>query len=245
MRFLTDTYQKSGVLHHAYVIEGERGKVFSELCDFLERDVGIVRRGNPDFWQAEFDTLGIDESRALKEMQSRKAITGSKKIFVVMVDFITREAQNALLKIFEEPTEGTHFFLIMPSVETLLPTLRSRLVVIPKIVETFPQAEAGAGLRVSGLTATYPVPEAFLDAHPAERITLLKQLIAAKNKALAIEFLNRLEEALYNRMRTETMKEKNFFILKEISKCRSYLHDRSPSMKMILEYISLAIPITK
>ena len=54
-----------------------------------------------------------------------------KKIFIIETGFFTREAQNSLLKVFEEePTEGTHFFVFTPSAETLLPTLRSRMVIL-------------------------------------------------------------------------------------------------------------------
>ena len=40
------------------------------------------------------------------------------------------ESSNALLKTLEEPGEKIHFFIIVSSVETIMPTLRSRLTII-------------------------------------------------------------------------------------------------------------------
>ena len=55
--------------------------------------------------------LELTKRRALKDAQTRGAFGGSRKIFIIGANSFTREAQNALLKTFEEPTAGTHFFL--------------------------------------------------------------------------------------------------------------------------------------
>jgi DNA polymerase III gamma/tau subunit len=75
-----------------------------------------------------YETFGVDEGRELKEAQLSKSFGGGKKIFVISFETITVEAQNSLLKVFEEPTPDTHFFLISRTGSRLLPTLRSRIV---------------------------------------------------------------------------------------------------------------------
>jgi len=102
-----------GILHHAYCLDGEKSKLFPELCNFLDSEFCFKTTGNPDFWYGESDTFGIDDGRRLKEMVSKKPFDKAqgKKIFVLAFNFITNEAQNSLLKIFEEPTEETHFFI--------------------------------------------------------------------------------------------------------------------------------------
>ena len=60
MQFLIDTYKKTGTLHHAYVLEGERKSVFARLKDFLQKHLKISHRGNPDFWYGEYEILGIE-----------------------------------------------------------------------------------------------------------------------------------------------------------------------------------------
>ena len=116
--------------HHAYFIHRFKD-VVENLKDFLKNKFQINHAKNPDFHYEKFETFGIDESRALKERHLSKSFKeGSKRIFIIETSGMTHEAQNSLLKIFEEPNVNSHFFLIMPSVEVLLPTLRSRLNII-------------------------------------------------------------------------------------------------------------------
>ena len=112
-------------LHHAYCFEGDVDYITDLLLNFLEKDFKI--KGNPDFWMGEYDRFGINDGRKINDFQLRKA---DKKIIVIKTNFITREAQNSLLKMFEEPTANTHFFIIVPSKEILLPTLQSKSLLI-------------------------------------------------------------------------------------------------------------------
>jgi len=237
MESLIETYKKTKLLHHAYCLEGERGELFSKLRDFFESQLNFLTKGNPDFWYGEFDTFGIDDGRLLKVMASRRPLDSvqGKKIFVIAFNFITREAQNSLLKTFEEPTEGTHFFIITPSSEILLPTLKSRLFLIspPNIQTSDVRIFRGGNM------------ESFLAACGSERIKMLKKMIDEKDKAGAISFLNDLEVCLRERYDPQKMGTGEPFIFEEIRKCRSYLHDRAPSVKMILEYIAILVPSAK
>ncbi len=215
-------------LHHAYCIQGEREAVFSKLCIFFEEELKIATRGNPDFWHGQFETLSIEEGRNLKERQQNRSWSGGKKIFVVSTDSITREAQNSLLKIFEEPTEGTHFFLILPSAEILLPTLRSRLQIIS-------HGDPREGEKV---TKDQEIEE-FVKAGKAERLAFLKEIIEEKDKQKAVEFLDRVENYLRKKADFSKIKKEEVDKLQEIIKVKKYLRDQGASMKMILEHIAL------
>ncbi len=128
MKFLIDSYKKTGELHHAYVLEGDKENIRTQLFSFIEDQIQQSVRGNPDVWHSQFETLTVDDARALRDTQSNKAITTGKKIFIIETRLMTIEAQNALLKVFEEPTPNTHFFIITPTAEVFLPTLKSRVV---------------------------------------------------------------------------------------------------------------------
>ncbi len=224
-------------IHHAYLLEGEKKVIFQELLDFLDKKLNFFVKANPDFWLGEFDTLGIDDSRAFKEFQSRKSFSGGKKILVIKTNFITHEAQNSLLKVFEEPTKNTHLFLIMPSIETILPTLCSRLLLIKHSEVQPPNGSLGGStskLEVGG----------FLKASLSERLEMIKVFLPKSkedkvSKAEVISFLNDLEKFLYESDRIVNSEVENVF--SEIRQCRSYLNDRSPSVKMILEHLSQII----
>lgn len=227
----TDTITQllgGGILHHAYLLDGAAESIAGELREFLETNLQFPVKGNPDLWHGVFDTFGIDDGRALKEMQSRRPV-GERKIFIVQANFFTREAQNSLLKVFEEPTPDTHFFIITQNTASILPTLRSRLFII----------SPRQGLGTSGDGGKFAAE--FLIAQPSKRLALLKDIIETKDKNAAISFLNSLEKTLYDNDGGRTS-VKNVFVFEEIRKARSYLNDRAPSVKMLMEHIALIVP---
>ena len=65
MKILIDTFKNTGNLHHAYAIEGKREAVAAELIEFLETSVKVKTTGNPDFSKEEFDSLKIEDARAI------------------------------------------------------------------------------------------------------------------------------------------------------------------------------------
>lgn len=214
------SYKKTNNLHHAYAIEGEKKSILSELYHFFENELKIQTKANPDFYFNEFESFGIDNGRELANYAFRKSVDGNIRIFVIVISSITIEAQNALLKLFEEPTDGTHFFIIIQSSNIFLPTLRSRFNIISQ------------GLSLETATKNVLVNK-FLKSTKSERIKLFENIIKEKNKEEALNFLNDLEAILYKN------KTKNTEIFEILQKSRSYLRGRAPSIKMILENISI------
>lgn len=206
-------------LHHAYCLIGEVGEVFDSLKLFLEQNLPIETVGNPDFWHGDFlDGFGVDESRDLINRQLLKAAGGGKKIIIVKTPSITWQAQNALLKVFEEPTANTHFFLILPSAETLLLTFKSRLMEVSLASEV--------------LVAPSPEAVKFLKSNLAQKFELIKAIAEAKDARLAINFLSGLESNL-----AKESVVKNQKVLSVILKAKNYLNDPSPSIKMLLDWV--------
>jgi DNA polymerase III delta prime subunit len=216
--------------HHAYCLEGDCNLVKENLFEILERDLKFGIKANPDFWLGQYDTFGIGDSREMGEFQIRKAVAGEKKVIVIIANKMTSEAQNSLLKTFEEPAPNTHFFLILPSSEILLPTLKSRLV-IQKLVR-------------SDLTSSGGI---FLKASKKERLEIAKEMAEKKDRQGAIELLNQLEQIIYENMKGNNGgkgSKGDTVILETINKFRSYLNDRAPNLKMILEHLALVCPNT-
>ena len=87
-----------------------------------------VRVSSADVLHASIAQFGIEDARSLTESASRRPIAASHRTFVLWTDTMTREAQNALLKLFEEPPAGGVFYLMVPDESMLIPTLRSRLI---------------------------------------------------------------------------------------------------------------------
>jgi DNA polymerase III, delta subunit len=71
--------------------------------------------------------VGIDMVRTLiQAAYLRPQNEETKQVILVATEFITEEAQQALLKIIEEPPVSTKFVFVLPRGYTLLPTLESR-----------------------------------------------------------------------------------------------------------------------
>ena len=73
--------------------------------------------------------LGVDEVRELYEYAFQSPGKKQRKILIHTPN-ISPQAQNALLKIMEEVTEGTYFFLCVPRGTEILGTLRSRCYMV-------------------------------------------------------------------------------------------------------------------
>lgn len=72
-------------------------------------------------------SIGIDQVLAWQEKVYRKHYEGIYKVFIVeQADKLTLPAANALLKVIEEPPEGTIIVLSAENAGTLLPTIQSR-----------------------------------------------------------------------------------------------------------------------
>jgi hypothetical protein len=227
MRDFIATYKNNRKLHHAYIIEGRKESARRHLFKFLEDEVGISTKANPDFYYRDFENFGIDNGRELKEMATRQAVFGGLKIFSFSFNAITREAQNSLLKLFEEPPSNTLFFAIVPKAHVLLPTLLSRMFIV----------------SLGGAERDDDFEKRFLESDTAERLSILKNIIDEKNRSGTLDVLNKIERALYKNADLKNAEKKAIFLFEEIRVLRRYVNTRSPSVKMILEHISLITPV--
>ncbi len=222
-------------LHHAYLIEGDES-VFSGLRSLLE-EIGVKINGNPDVIFQTYGNFGINDSRFLRSFQAEKSMAGQGKFLAIYANTFLPEAQNALLKTFEEPTEGTHFFLVTPRPELLLETLRSRL----ETLELAPIKSIDP--------ATEKKAKEFLEETVKGRLQIVTTLIKAHKdekdilKMEALNLLNALESLLYESKKSVGgFENEDDFIFGEIRKCRGYLFDSGAAAKMLLEHIAIVLP---
>lgn len=220
-------------LSHAYVIEGEREEGLLALRE-LVASFGITTKANPDYHEYTYDALLIEHAQTLRHEQGMYGAEGAKKIFVVAFNAIFHEAQNALLKTLEEPTEHTHFFFLVRSSEILLPTVRSRMQLVRMQLPV-------ASSQLSGNEG-----EKFLAATLPERMNMIERMTKAKTddkpkaKEDARNFLESLERALYNELPRGTLGVADALL--HVVTAKRYLSDRSPSLKLLLEHLALTVP---
>lgn len=209
--------------HHAYFYEGPLSHM-SALAKSARTLFSFPDTHNPDVHIRHFETFGIEEARDIGRLASLRSLGGAA-LFVLGISSITSEAQQALLKLFEEPQQGVTFILLVPH-GALLATLRSRCLPYPQKLEDKPEA----GNAAEFLSEPYKMRSAMI----AELLNEDDEGISERVR----EFLNTLETALYERPTRSTIREG----LQDIGKIRSYLGDRAPSYKMLLEHLATTLP---
>ncbi|MFZ2048971.1 MAG: hypothetical protein WAV25_01575 [Minisyncoccia bacterium] len=200
-------------LHHAYLLEGDTDTGVTFVYGLLER-LGISSIQNPDLHIYSNDSFTIDEARKLADKAQGKAF-GSKKIFIISSPKFSLQAQNALLKTFEEPFENTHFFIVLSSRELLIPTLLSRLEI--HRLEASDEKDINA--------------RKFLDMNTKERMNLIKKFV--DNEKPLSPFLDSLM--------LELRKNADNKELEKVFNVRKYSDDPSAMSRLILEHLALVL----
>ena len=157
-------------LSHAYLIAGQREEAYAEACRLaaamlctaperrpcgLCRDCGkSLRNIHPDIITV--DRLTDDKGKPRREIyvEQIREITQSawilpneaqRKVYIIReAGAMNGSAQNALLKLLEEPPVFVAFILVADNAAQLLETVRSRCVTVNLKVE---ESEAGAEYR--------------------------------------------------------------------------------------------------
>ncbi|MFA6251669.1 MAG: hypothetical protein WC603_03525 [Candidatus Paceibacterota bacterium] len=221
-------------LYHSYVVEGEPETTGVELLKFLEVR-GEIKSQSPDVLFQVYESFTMNDNGEIKDWHNRRGISGGKKVCIVATKFINREAEQTLLKIIEEPTENTHFFIVVPDASRLAGTILSRT----HVVKT--EQLTGKDLQKSVTI--------FLTATPKERIDQVAQIVkenkdednSGQLRFYATTFVNELENVFYQKFKKDKKNEKTQFILSELQKARGYLSTPGASVKMILEHLALII----
>ena len=219
------------MMHHAFVIESEAEEGIGAALAWVEKELGVKTENNPDISVLRHGLFSVADARRVSELAAGVAFAGESKAIIIAASRAYHEAQNALLKVFEEPPAGTYLFLIMPSLGGLLPTLRSRVHVLDRNVRH---------------QVSY-IPESareFLKATKEKRSAMIKKIAghkggdAAVAREEAIALLNGIE-AMY---RNQIPITQCVALLSDIATLRPYLYDRSAPVKMILEHIAVVMP---
>jgi hypothetical protein len=113
------------LLSHATVLVGDRARALLELSQFF--GVELTHQGDRDIYYSEAETLGIDDVRVARLRAYQKPIVRPFLYVVLSANDLTREAQNALLKITEDPPTTLRIIMVVPHTATLIPTLLSRV----------------------------------------------------------------------------------------------------------------------
>lgn len=161
------------------------------------------------------DKLLIGDVRSLKEASLRLPVSRDFLSFVIFAGSIEPEAQNALLKLFEEPPAKSEFWLLTPHESRLIPTLRSRFVDV---------------MRDSSREKDQA--EEFLKLDYKGRLEYIADLQKKDS-----DLLRKLFSSLSH---LETKGEKAGQSLLLVSR---YVYNRGAGIKMLMEELALSLPL--
>lgn len=224
--------------HHAYLYIGAQEQGIQAARSFAAAQLGITGMDHPDVAVFAYEGLfPIDDARRIQSFASQAPVRGTQKLIVMAAGRLFPPTQNALLKLFEEPSEGTTLILIVPTEGILLPTLRSRLIALP---------------RESGELSS--AARAFLDASPPEREKFVTKLVARaksdkdlEKQAARIEAVHICEglvrEAYARRAEaSEADVQELTLFLRDLNRFLPILHTSSAPLKMIFEHLLMVMP---
>lgn len=221
-------------MHHAYILTGDRGEGIAWVRSWAVRELDVVGQQSPDFTIQEYGVLTAADARAIAEHAVQAPLVGSVNILVIAATRMYHEAQNALLKLFEEPPPNTYLFLILPTQGGIAATLRSRVHMV------------ALGSRTQEVSEE---ARAFLAGNRAERSALIKKLLADANdddrdeaREAIIGVVSGIEHALYEKLDTKKPDRGIVAALDDISALRGVLYERGGPMKLVLEHLALSVP---
>ncbi len=158
------------------------------------------------------ESISIDQIREIKRFTKLKIAsenTAQKRVIAVSnADKMTIEAQNALLKILEEPPDNTYIVLSSCNIDKLLSTIKSRALTVdikPPSKQEAVDYFTGKGyddnqinLAVSLTSGFYSEIQNYLEEEDQEAFTLAKKILTSKlfDKLVIVDFLSKDKQLL-------------------------------------------------
>lgn len=122
-RFI-ERYARS--LPHALLLTGPSGVGLNTLAEYLVANGRLLRRIAPESKSTALPSISAESVRELYT-DTRARLEGKNFIIIDDADSMNHVAQNALLKLLEEPNDSICFILTSHLPDKLLPTIRSRV----------------------------------------------------------------------------------------------------------------------
>ena len=132
-----------------------------------------------------------------------------RMVWIEEANLLTIPAQNALLKMLEEPPEDTTFYLTCDAATSLLPTIRSRCI-------TITQDEINLEASATVLSDL----KAIMALSPGDRLTSLIK----RDRAESLAWVGEIESALSKHLRDNQITSKSATTLAKIAHLAQNLH---------------------
>ena len=159
-------------LSHSYIVYDKP----LETAKLIKEEIGS-KLPKALIIDANYENFLVEEAKSLDREAFHSVSKDRPKILIISCFGITVQAQNALLKTFEESSKNIHFFFCVPNDIQLLPTLKSRCTLV----------YMGRSEEVIG--------KKFLSMSLEKRFSYIDTLILENNKEIVSDFLTSLVSA--------------------------------------------------
>ena len=230
---------KNEALGHAYIFYGgnlaEELAFAKSLANFLEHKKWGVSEGvltEASIIDGTQLNLGVDVARSFSEFLYRQPVTSSRRTLIVhAAGELTEQAQNALLKISEEPPKHALIILTVQDFNVLLAPLLSRF---QKVAFT---DGGSAEVLTPAQTEAKDLVEKFLMSNERDKSELIKNL--AKNERDIEEKGKKVVDHFINYLIIELAKkpEQNWRALKHLLHRFTMMNDYQTNRRLQLEAV--------
>ncbi len=222
----------------SYIIVAKQRHIQEELLNNLYKQFAIEKfdKVQPSFEKS----IGIQDLRNLQAQFVLKPLQGFYRAIILNATLgITTEAQNALLKILEEPPLHTLIVLVVNDKEELLPTILSRCSIL----------ENGDGMKVENIdkstTSSQKVLTVAIRGSIPEKLKLAQDLTKNKEEALLVlesAMRSAQEQLLLGFYAQEGREGKTFYImfLKHAQETYTLLKTTNVTPRLCLEQLFLS-----
>ena len=198
---------------HAHLVFGTREAIQETIDLFLQKT-------GSELFLYSYKNLSVGDVRSIQGRAVQT--TASGQLIVIEADALVLAAQNALLKMIEEPQEGTTYLIIVPPSSYVIDTVRSRV-----------QTHESSG-------DTMFDPEQFLKMNYKEREGFFKEFIGEDDTYERARVARFFRELLQHAMTLENIDRDMIKRLEELSR---YALDISSSIKHISLAFAAELPV--
>lgn len=236
----------AGLLGHGYILYGPEPQAqlacAQSLASFLETkrwEIGSGVHSDTLLIDGTAQDLGVDVARTFSDFLYRNPVASSRRTLIVHhASELTTQAQNAILKLAEEPPAHALILITVRELGSLLGPLRSRLAAY-----YLPASHAGAVERTPREARAELLVEKLLLSRPAERAALIKELIE-EDKEDSVEKKDKIVDTFLSCLIAELAQrpEKNLPALRQALLRQTAMSDYSTSKKLQLEALLQFLP---
>ncbi len=171
------------------------------------------------------ETLSIERVRDLPQLVATKPMGQTRFVILANLESASVPAQNALLKILEEPPANNQFLLVTTNLAKVLPTIRSRTRLVNLATEQ------GSSLDVTAIQQLYK------DVTSSSYAGLIELAEKYSAREEAGQLVRNLIEYLHQRLENTTEPQTGLKLanhLKVLIKAQEYL-DKNANVRLVLE----------